>query len=585
MYNNPRNKIIFFSKKRLVKLLLLFCSLIVLISSSTTGGQLINGFIAQVDAEPLAMNESGLTYSTFLGSTGEEHGISVVLDSDNNIIIAGYTFSSDFPTTVGAYDTSHNGGGSDVFISKLSPDGTELLFSTFLGGSGLDSDNTIGLTNIDLAIDSTNNIIVAGYTQSTDLPTTPDAWDSSYNGNEDYFIAKISPNGSDLLFLTYLGGTSNEYMIGSVLLDNSDNIYITGLSHSSDYPTTSDALNTSLIGDADSIVTKLSANGSVLLYSSFIGANHGSWIDDAILDQGTNELYLVGTAHGPDFPLVNPFDSTFSGDKDAFVMKLSSNLSQILYSTFIGGNGIEYCTDIAVDTEGNIVIAGMTGSTDFPVTTNAWDTTYEGENNGVGGFETGECFITKFSANGSTLIFSSFWGGSGLDYGITFELDASNNLYITGETDSTDFPTNEYRYDWSFGGGTDKFVTKLSADGSTLLYWSYLGGVQNDCGVDYQSGLALISPNNLLIVDSTKSNDFPTTTNAYDSTHNSNWDVYVVIMDLNYTTPPTTTTTTTIATTTTTTITTTTEATEGYVLWLLIPSIVVLMIHRKKVKK
>ncbi|MFX0064876.1 MAG: SBBP repeat-containing protein, partial [Candidatus Hermodarchaeota archaeon] len=449
-----------------------------------------------------------LCFSTFLGGSdesNEEQGWALALDSANNVYVTGLTPDAvtNFPTTPGAMNETHN-GDYDVFVCKLSADGFSLVYSTFLGGSEYDS-------GCALAVDSVNNVYVTGTTGSTDFPTTPGAYSGTYS-NEGVFVSKLSANGSSLLYSTVLGGD-----VGFALaLDSANNAYVTGYTYSN-FPTTPGANDTTHNGGPDVFVCKLSANGSSLVYSTFLGGSGDDWGYGLALDSANN-VYVAGTTADAfnDFPTTpGAYNETHNGVWDAFVCKLSADGSSLVYSTFLGGSGADTGYALAIDSANNVYVTGY--ANDFPTTPGAYN---ENPNGGS------DVFVCKLSADGSSLVYSTFLGGSGDDFPERFfSVDSMNNIYVTGETYSTDFPTTPDAYDETPNGGCDVFVCKLSADGSSLVYSTFLGG----SGDDYGYALALDSANNIYITGFTwdAETDFPTTSGAINETHNGGSDVFV----------------------------------------------------------
>ncbi len=490
---------------------------------------------------------SELIYSSFLGSSNTDACHDIVIDSYNNIYLSGCTHSSDFPTTLNAYDESYN-GGSDVFVSKISADGSEIIFSTFLGGSGDDyGDYDVKYTAITL--DSENNIYLLGTTRSSDFPTTSNAYDQDHNGEQDIFIAKISANGSKLLYSTYLGGISNEMSL-KLVLDNANNAIIAGRTISPDFPLVNpyDSARSGYEG----FVAKLSADGSELLYSSFIG---GESYDEvwALTVDNENCIYIGGTTGSSDFPIVNAYDSTYAGGQDAYVAKLSANGSELLYSTFLGGSGEENLGGITLDGSNNAYVTGWTGSSNFPVV-NAYDSTYGG---GLG-----DIFLVKLSPDGSEADYATYLGGSGDEIGLKIVLDDSYNVFFSGTTSSSNFPMVN-AYNATYGGGEiqygnglevgDGIMGIMSSDGSELLYSTFLGG----SGVDGCQSIKLDGDYNAYLVGLTSSSNFPISSNVLDTTFNGDFDAFISKFKITGIIPTSTTTTTTSIPNTTTTPTST----------------------------
>ena len=355
------------------------------------------------------------------------------------------------------------------------------------------------------------------------------AFDTTYNGGGtlDVFVTKLNPTGSGLVYSTYLGGSNHEYANG-IAIDSSGNAYITGVTYSTDFPTTAGAFDTTFNGGQyDAFVTKLNATGSGLVYSTYLGGSFDD-VGYGIAIDSSGNAYLTGFTTFTDFPTTaGAFDITYNGGQyDAFVTKLNATGSGLVYSTYLGGSeSHDIGFGIAIDSSGNAYVTGYTISGDFPTTAGAFDTTYNG------GFGS-DVFITKLNATGSGLVYSTYLGGSaqGQDIGRGITLDGSGNAYVTGYTLSTDFPTTSGAFDTTYNGGAhDVFITKLNATGSGLVYSTYLGGSFDDRG----NGIAIDGSGNVYVTGYTSSTDFPTTSGAFDTTHNNSTDVFVVKLNFN----------------------------------------------------
>ena len=400
-------------------------------------------------------NLTALLASTFIGGSGEEEATSLAIDSSGNIYVAGGTGSADFPTTSGAYNRTSRG----VFVTKLDPNLRSLLASTFIGSGDAYS----------LAIDRSGNVYVAGGANSTNFPTTPGAYDRTYHGYGDVFVSKLDSNLTTLLASTFIGGDQTE-RANALAIDNLGNVFIAGFTNSTDYanyptpyPTTPGAYDTTYNGYGDVFVSKLDSNLTTLLASTFIG---GNGVDEAyaLAIDSSDNVYVAGGTRSSDFPTTpGAYDRTYNGGCDAFISKLNSNLSTLLASTFIGGgvgdNPWDEASSVAIDRSGNIYAAGTTDSAGFPTTPGAYDRTCDG-----GDCYWGDGFVSRLDSNLSTLLASTFFGGSkGGDEIVSFAIDNSGNIYIAGYTFSDDFPTTPGAYKRTNPGGS-AFVSKLSGD-------------------------------------------------------------------------------------------------------------------------
>jgi len=400
-----------------------------------------------------------LLASTFIGGSYSDGGYSIALDEGGNVYVTGDTYSSDYPTTSGAYDESHN-GYYDVFVSKLNSSLSNLLASTFIGGSDYDRGNSI-------ALDGGGNVYITGYTWSSEYPTTSGAYDESFNGGYyDVFVSKLNSSLSSLLASTFIGGS--DYDRGnSIALDGDRNVYITGETDSSNYPTTSGAYDESYNGYGDVFVSKLNSSLSTLLSSTFIGGSDYDRGNSIALDGGGN-VYITGYTGSSNYPTTSgAYDESHNGESDVFVSKLNSSLSTLLSSTFIGGSSGDSGRSIALDGGGNVYITGETDSSDYPTTSGAYDESHNGDE---------DVFVSRLNSSLSSLLSSTFIGGSDDDYGNSIALDGGGNVYVTGETESSNYPTTSGAYDESHNGDEDVFVSRLNSNLSKVssLPWLLL---------------------------------------------------------------------------------------------------------------
>ena len=458
-----------------------------------------------------------LAYSTFLGSTSFDRGNAIFADGSGNVYLAGGTTSTAFPTTAGDFDTTHN-GNNDVFVTKLNPSGSTLLYSTFIGGSS--GDTAYGIT-----VDS-GNVYVTGATSSTSYPTTAGAFSTTLTGTQDdVFVTKLNSTGSTLLYSTFIGGNNVDDGRG-IEVDSSGNAFVTGYTSDgsiTDYPTTAGAFDTTYNGGQNDIfVTKLNASGSSLIYSTFIG---GSAIDrgNAIALDLSGNAFVTGQTYdgATDYPTTGG-DTTHNGDSDVFVTKLNSSGSSLVYSTFIGGSGFDEGNGIALNSSGNAFVTGSTANhiTDYPTTVGAYNNTHNG---GV------DAFVGKLSVSGSFLFYSTFIGGSDSDYSNSIAVDSTDNAVVTGYTSSSGYPTTAGASDSTYNGMQDIFVTKLNSSGSSLVYSTFIGS----SGFDISNAIAVNSSGNAFVTGFTEGFSYPTTTGVFDTTFNGGTeDAFVTKLDL-----------------------------------------------------
>jgi hypothetical protein len=404
-----------------------------------------DGFVMKFDAG------GSLVYATFIGGSGPDNAASVALDFSGDAYVAGWTDSTDFPTTPGALETSLN-ASQDGFVAQIAPDGSALVYSTYLGGQG----NTVAT---DVAVGADGSAVVIGDTQQ--FPTTLGAFDETLSGLEDGFVAKLSPDGSTLDYATYLGGSDCDLAqtIG-VEVDANGSAYVVGYTSADDFPTTPGAFDTTAegCGFADGFVTKLNPSGSALDYSTFLsGDSDESDVAFGIDVDVDGNAYVTGATQSPDFPTTAAaYDATHNGHVDAFVTKLNAAGSDLVFSTFLGGGGPENGTAIAVDEGGDVLIAGGTSSDDFPTTPGAFDESHNGSDDAI---------LARLDASGSTLVYATYFGGTGQDYGLWgLAVDDAGNALFSGYTDSSDLPMSPNAFDNSYGGGQDGWFAKLATE-------------------------------------------------------------------------------------------------------------------------
>jgi Beta-propeller repeat/PASTA domain len=468
--------------------------------------------------------DPGLVYSTYLGGMGDvaEGAGGIAVDRAGMAYISGSTDSLNFPTTAGASDRSFSGGDFDVFVTKLNRTGSALVYSTYLGGARDEF-------NSGIAVDEVGSAYVVGSTDSVNFPTTPGAFDVSYNSatagcsgscRYDAVVTKLSPDGSGLSYSTYLGGEFADGASG-IAVDRAGSAYVSGLTVSSNFPTTADAFDRDR-GGQDGFVTKLNPAGSALAYSTYLGgASFENSIGIAVDRAGS--AYVTGWTDSTDFPTTaGAFDRSHGGRfrADAFVTKLGPAGSALSYSTFLGGSGTDGGVGIEVDGADRAYVTGSTGSRNFPTSAGAFDRSFNG------GFY-GDTFVAKLNRAGSALAYSTYLGGSGKDDGVGIAVDGAGRAYVTGSTGSRNFPTSTGAFDRSFRGNLgDAFITKLNRSGSDLAYSTYLGGGR------ITGGIAVDGAGSAYVAGDTDSGKFPTTAHAFDRNLGGESDAFVTKLDL-----------------------------------------------------
>ncbi|MHA2176352.1 MAG: SBBP repeat-containing protein [Candidatus Hodarchaeales archaeon] len=438
---------------------------------------------------------SEFIHSTYLGGSEKDLIRDGEIDSDGNIIVTGQTLSPDFPvlnaiqdTFAGGDDDFHTIGG-DAIISKFDSDG-QLIWSTYFGGTDRDSGQSISL-------DSLNNIYIVGVTNSADFPVTNDSSESSYIGGEyDLFITKIAPNGT-LLYSSYFGTNGNDYSEDSEM-DNSGNLVIIGSTSGSNLPVTSDAYQSSKRGSTDGFIARIADDCSSILYCTYFGGSIGSALGAIDIDDEDNIL-VSGVNMRGDFPVTeDAYKSSVDGEYRDFIIAKFDSSNDLIYCTYFGGSHMDDSFGVSLDNSGNIYFSGRTWSDDFP-TKNAFQKKVTND--------TPEAIISAISENGQ-LKFSSYAGGSGWDTLHFVEVDSHDNVLTAGIGGPDGFPIrNAIQNDSK--GSVDVVIMIVSPIGQPF-FCSYFGGLEED-----SPWSLFVSDNKSLIVGSTKSFNFPVSSNSF----------------------------------------------------------------------
>jgi hypothetical protein len=458
--------------------------------------------------------DPALSYATYLGGTAEDDGYSIAIDGSGNAYVTGQTESTDFPTVAGAYKKT-NAGNFDVFVTKISADGSTLLYSTYVGGSSADSGNAI-------AVDGSGNAFVAGGTaSSTDFPVTAGAKQTTFGGGSlDAFVFELASSGGSLTYSTYLGGSGTDVATGIALAtDGSGDAFVVGSTGSTDFPVSTGAIQKTIKGTSNGFVTKLNSSGNALVYSTYLGGGTGD-LASAVAVDSSNNAYVTGATQNATFPVTQGAFQTSCGTaancngglSDAFIAVINAAGSGFKYSTFLGGSNADQGLGIAVDSSGDAYVTGLTQSNaDFP-TKNPLQSKFGGG--------TQDAFVTALNPTGSALLYSTYLGGSQADAGAGIAIDGTKKVYVTGQTGSSDFPVANATQS-ALAGGNDAFVTEINSSGSGYVFSTYLGGALNE---DSTAGGASFSPVGAIAVDGTGANvyvtgntlstDFPATQGA-----------------------------------------------------------------------
>ncbi len=401
----------------------------------------VDVFVTKINA-----TGSARVYSTYLGGGGPDEGRGIAVDIQGNAYLTGNAGSFDFPTAAAIQGTW--GGSGDVFVTKLNPSGSALVYSTYLGGNAIDNGNGI-------AVDPSGNAYVVGTTFSTNFPTV-NPFQGAKSTVQDAFVAKINPGGTAWVYATYLGGNAVDEG-NAIAADATGNAYVTGYTASTNFPLQS-AFRGSNVASVDAFVTKLNSAGSALVYSTYLGGSATDYGTGIAVDS-SGSAYVTGIAGSSDFPVANAMQPMLAGADDAFVTKFNSAGSALAYSTYLGGGSVDQAYAIAIDHYGNSYVTGRTNSSDFPLT-NAIQGTFK---------FAFDIFVTELNTSGSGRIFSTFTGGTGSEEGYGIAVDLVGNIHIVGATTSTDFPVLNPLQGLNGGGSAQDAIMMLIGDSSPLI--------------------------------------------------------------------------------------------------------------------
>jgi len=400
-----------------------------------SGGN-FDAFIVKFNADG-----SALEYSTYFGGSGFEEGFGIAVDKEGNAYVSGETGSANMPIS-NALQPTYGGGPSDAFVFKLDPTGTQLLFSTFLGGS---SDERA----LDCRLDASGAIYIAGRTGSPNFPTVA-AVQPTFGGIRDAFLAKMDSAGSTLLFSTYLGGSGAEN-ICALAVDPAGRAAVVGKTASLNFPVANAVQPTYGGGIGDVFVSRFDETGSSFIYSTYLGGSGDDQGFSAAVTR-SGEVIAGGNSASTNYPLVNPLQSTMAGVRDLVITKLDKR-GRIVFSTYLGGTANENAFGLGVDPPGNVYFAGFTASPNFPLS-NPLQSTMSGPMDAIFG---------KISARRDSLIFSTYFGGIGADEAGFLAVDPGGNAYVSGWTSSADFPATPDAFQTSFAGPPfDAFLVKIA---------------------------------------------------------------------------------------------------------------------------
>ncbi len=484
----------------------------------TTAGSYSESFNGVKDAyvSKFTNDLSTLLVSTYIGGSSWDNGLAIVVDSTGEVIISGATGSPNFPIAGAAYDNTYNGGSNDVFVCKLDNDLSSIIASTFIGGG----DDDYGY---DLTLDNAGNVFVTGRTESTDYPAIG-GFDNTFNGGfEDVFVSKLNNGLSSLLASTYIGGSTDEGA-DAIIADNAGNIFISGFTYSDDFPTAGMPYDSTHNGSGDIFIAKFNNNLSVLSSATFIGGSNFEESHAIAVDSAQN-LFIAGYTGSMEYPSTpGVYDDVFNGNHDAIITKINNELTEILASTFIGGTDDDDCYGLVIERAENVFITGISFSTDYPVTSNAFDATHNGER---------DIFVSRFTFDLSTLVESTYLGGVDNDWALDLAIDDAGSVFIGGGTYSDDFPIQGSPYDDSFNGGEDAIIAKIVGCGvndfcdPSSTFGSIFLDIERDT-VCTQGCSATATPGPM---GEGGCFDFPYATVWYTFTPESDWDCIKIAID------------------------------------------------------
>jgi hypothetical protein len=428
-----------------------------------------------------------ISYSTYVGGTGQSAVTALAADTAGNLYAAGWTEAVDFPVSNAIQAV--NAGGVDAFVFKLNPAGSTLLYATYIGGRG--DDRATGI-----AVDSASGqIYLTGSTASTNFPLVSSIR-PALGGSRDAFVVKLNAIGNLMLYSTYLGGSGFDAGT-AIAIDASGNAYIAGDTQSTDFPLLT-PVQAVFGGKTDAFVTKLTSAGAIS-FSTYLGGTNDEHAGGIAAD-GSGNVYIAGGTLSTNFPLGAPLQATNAGSQDAFVAKISTSPAALVYSTYLGGIGgqagsPEQANAIAVDSTGSAYIAGVTNSANFPVTVGAFQTIFNGVQ---------DAFVVKLNAAGSAKAYSTYLGSSSFDWASGMVIDSSGNAYVAGYTSSAGFPVVG-SVQTGFKGLYDAFVSKINPLGNGLTFSTMYGGT----GADQANAVAVDPSGNMFIGGQTSSLDLP----------------------------------------------------------------------------
>jgi hypothetical protein len=401
-----------------------------------------------------------LTWSSFLGGSSTDALGDMTVAPDGSAVLVGSTGGSDLPVSTGAFRTSFPGGSSSAFVARAAPDGSSLAWCTYLGGSAADYGDCA-------AVDPDGRVTVAGRTVSTNFPTKDAVQGTRPSGTGSGYVARLAADGASLEYSTYLGGTANT-VPQDVAVDAAGGALVVGYYSGSDFPTVN-ALQGTSGGGSDAFAVRYASSGTSVAWSTYLGGGGFDGAEAAAI-RADGSVLVAGSTRSADFPTASPIQSTLLGIEDAFVATIAADGSALTWSTYLGGSASDRGAAVAPGKDGAVWVAGRAASTDFPLV--QW---VQGTLRG-----TGDGFVARIDADGSSLAFSTFLGGGGDDLVYDLAVNGAGTAYAAGYTTSSDFPVANALQALYGGGVSDGFVACFDAAGAPLRWATYFGGSDAD---------------------------------------------------------------------------------------------------------
>jgi hypothetical protein len=417
-------------------------------SCSSCSSYGIDAFVARLNS-----SLTQILQSTYLGgNVADEAKALAIHPTTGEVYVAGYTSSTNFPNTSGGAQATHGGGSHDAFVARLNKELTQILQSTYLGGRYSDSAHAIAIHP------TTGEVYVAGYTNSDNFPGTS----SRSRTDGDVFVARLRPDlrTGAILQSIYLGGSGGDLAYALAIHPTTGDIYVAGDTISTDFPNTSGGAQTSNNGNGDAFVARLNSNLTSILQSTYVGGSGLEWVRALAIHPTTGDVYVAGTTTSTDLPrTTGGAQATFGGNVfDAFVVRLNKDLTQILQSTYLGGDHDDLAFALTIHpTTGEVYVAGRTKSFPFPGTA--------GGAQEIGGISGWDAFIARFNKELTQILQSTYLGGLNGETAYALAIHpTTGEVYVTGETWSNNFPKTTGGGQQNNGGGSDAFVARLTAD-------------------------------------------------------------------------------------------------------------------------